>query len=166
MGKPDISGTAIRPATVGDAEGIARVHATSWRETYGRFVDDPDTNPWFSVERRIGMWRSNLDDPSIRTATAVATDGSGVVGFAAVEATDGPDAVRPEELTMLYVLARAHGSGAGQALLDAVLGERPASLWVADDNPRAHAFYRRNGFSADGATSSFGPIETTLRLVR
>lgn len=140
------------------------MHATSWRETYGRFVEDPDTSPWFDVERRIGMWRSNLEDETF--STAVAADETGIIGFAAVQAVSEPDAVRPEELAMLYVVARAHGSGAGQGLLDAVLAERPASLWVAADNPRAHSFYRRNGFTADGATSSFGPIETTVRLVR
>lgn len=154
----------IRPATVDDAEGIARVHATSWRETYGRFVDDSDNDPWFSVDRRIDMWRSNLKEDA--SATVVAEDESGIIGFGAAQETHEPDAARPEELTMLYVLARAHGSGAGQAILDAVLGQRPASLWVAADNPRAHSFYRRNGFNADGTTSSFGPIETTVRLVR
>lgn len=160
----DPANAVIRPATVDDAESIARVHATSWRETYGRLVDDPDSNPWFEVDRRIDMWRSNLENKPF--ATAVAVGESGVIGFAAVQATVESDSVRPEELTMLYVLAHAHGSGAGQALLDAVLGGRPASLWVAADNPRAHSFYRRNGFVADGATSSFGPIDTTVRLVR
>ncbi|MBF4575504.1 GNAT family N-acetyltransferase [Frondihabitans sp. VKM Ac-2883] len=98
--------------------------------------------------------------------TVVAKDASGIIGFAATQETSEPDAVRPEELTMLYVLARAHGDGVGQGLLNAVLGQRPASLWVAADNPRAHSFYRRNGFNADGTTSSFGPIETTVRLIR
>ena len=98
--------------------------------------------------------------------TVVAEDASGIVGFAAVQTTAEQDAVRAEELTMLYVLARAHGSGVGQSLLDTVLAERPASLWVAADNPRAHAFYRRNRFAPDGATSSFGPISATVRLVR
>lgn len=154
----------IRDATVDDAESIAHVHTTSWHETYGRFVDDPATNPWFDVERRITMWRSNLEHETF--ATLIAEDESGIIGFAAAQVVTEPDAVRPEELTMLFVLARAHGSGAGQALLDAVLGDRPASLWVAADNPRAHSFYGRNGFVADGATSSFGPIGTTVRLVR
>jgi GNAT superfamily N-acetyltransferase len=154
----------IRPAVLADAEGIARVHAGSWRETYGRFVEDPDTSPWFEVDRRIGMWLANLRDGTF--STVVAVDDSGPVGFAAVLATPEADAVRPEELTMLYVLARAHGTGAGQALLDAALADRPASLWVAADNPRAHAFYRRNGFVPDGAESSFGPIERSVRLLR
>ncbi|WFR67996.1 GNAT family N-acetyltransferase [Curtobacterium flaccumfaciens] len=158
------SSIVIRPAKVVDVEGIAAVHATSWRETYGRFVTDPDTDPWFDVNRRIDMWRANLEQDAF--VTVVAEDASGIIGFAATHETPEPDAVRPEELTMLYVLARAHGGGAGQALLNAVLGRRSASLWVAADNPRAHSFYRRNGFAADGATSSFGPIETTVRLVR
>jgi len=158
------AGTVTRPATVEDAESIARVHATSWRETYGRLVEDPDTNPWFDVDRRVGMWRTYLEDGVF--STTVAEDPTGVIGFAAAQRAVEPDAVRPEELAMLYVLERAQGTGVGQALLDGVLGGRPASLWVAADNPRAHAFYRRNRFTADGATSSFGPLGATVRLVR
>jgi len=154
----------LRAARPEDAEAIARVHAASWRDTYGRFVDDPDTNPWFDVERRIGMRETTLTGAG--HATVVAEGPEGIVGFASTTQTTEPDAVRPEELTMLYVLQRAHGSGAGQALLDAVLADRPASLWVAADNPRAHAFYRRNRFRPDGAESSFGPIPRTVRLTR
>jgi ribosomal protein S18 acetylase RimI-like enzyme len=160
----DTQGSTVRPATLADADAIALVHATSWRETYGRFVDDPDSSPWFDVEPRRTMWHSILGEGSM--AAVVATEAQEVVGFAAVQDTPTSDAVRPEELTMLYLLGRAHGSGAGQALLDAVLGDRPASLWVAADNPRARAFYQRNGFRPDGATSAFGPIERTVRLVR
>lgn len=164
MGTSKDSTIEIRTARPEDAEGIAIVHATSWRETYGRFVDDPDTSPWFDVERRVGMWRQNLAEETF--VTVVAADGDEIVGFAAVQRTPEPEAVRDEELTMLYVLADRHGNGAGQGLLDAVLGDRPASLWVADDNPRARAFYTRNGFVADGASSAFGPIPRTVRLVR
>jgi len=164
MGNRDFGATLIRRATPDDADSIGRVHALSWRETYGRFVADPANDSWFDVARRIDMWRSNLGDGTFTTAVAV--DETGTIGFAAVQTTTEHDAVRPEELTMLYVLARAHGSGAGQALLEAVLADRPASLWVAADGGRAQAFYRRNGFEPDGATSSFGPISTTVRLVR
>lgn len=145
---------------------IAHVHTVSWRETYGRFVDDPDTSPWFDAGRRVDMWRATLASPDVRGGVQVALDSAGVVGFATAQTTPEPDAVRPEELTMLYVLARAHGTGAGQTLLDTVLADRRASLWAAADNPRAHAFYRRNGFTPDGAESAFGPIPRTVRLVR
>jgi len=154
----------IREAMPADAVAIATVHATSWRETYGRFVENPETSGWFAIDRRIRMWSENLDKGIF--TTMVATIDGDVVGFAAAQPTSDSEAVRAEELTMLYVVARAHGTGAGQGLLDAVLADQPAQLWVAADNPRAHAFYRRNGFRPDGAESSFGPIPATVRLVR
>ncbi|MBT1668134.1 GNAT family N-acetyltransferase [Curtobacterium flaccumfaciens pv. flaccumfaciens] len=166
MGNEDDLSTLIRPATLADADAIAHVHTASWRETYGRFVADPDGNPWFDVARRVDMWRSVLAEPSTAGTIAVALDGTDVVGFGSAAAADDADAVRPDELRALYVLARAHGTGAGQGLLDAVLGDRPAFLWVAADNPRARSFYRRNGFEPDGAESAFGPIPKTVRLVR
>jgi RimJ/RimL family protein N-acetyltransferase len=44
---------------------------------------------------------------------------------------------------------------------------RPAYLWALDDNPRAHAFYRRNGFELDGA-EQFDELwqVTEVRFVR
>jgi GNAT superfamily N-acetyltransferase len=60
--------------------------------------------------------------------------------------------VRDRELYLLYVLAAHHGSGVGQALLDAVIPPgTPAQLWTAENNPRARRFYERNGFLPDGA---------------
>jgi hypothetical protein len=39
----------------------------------------------------------------------------------------------------------------GAALLDAVVGpHESATLWVADTDPRAQAFYRKHGFVPDG----------------
>lgn len=64
---------------------------------------------------------------------------------------------------MLYVVATEHGTGAGAALLDAVIGpDDSAALWVADPNPRAQAFYRRHGFVADGTVN----VEHGVREIR
>jgi hypothetical protein len=60
----------VRRARLSDAETIARVHAASWRETCGKFVDDPDTSPWFRVDRRIAMWQATLREDSHTTAVA------------------------------------------------------------------------------------------------
>jgi hypothetical protein len=53
-------------------------------------------------------------------------------------------------------------------LMDAVLGDSKATLWVAAKNPRAHAFYRRNHFHPDGTskTDPDSPDVTELRFVR
>ena len=84
------------------------------------------------------------------------------------EAPGRVDRERVEAWTMvIYVLEGHHGTGVGQALVDAAIGDRPAYLWALDDNPRAHAFYRRNGFELDGA-EQFDELwqVTEVRFVR
>ena len=70
------------------------------------------------------------------------------------------------QLNVLYVLASAHGTGAGVGLLEAVIFQSEAvALWVADPNPRAQAFYRKHGFVPDGSfTDEYGIKE--IRMVR
>lgn len=93
------------------------------------------------------------------------------MGFAFVGPSrggDGESVTRDRELFAIYVAAAHYGTGAGQALLDATLGEGPAMLWVAKDNPRAVAFYRRNAFEFDGAEKSdaIAPMLTEARMIR
>lgn len=121
------------------------------------------------------MWSRAVDAGG---AVCVAVVDDVVVGLAA--ATDHrqrpgrpgrpADDPRPTELelTLLYLLADHHGSGLGQLLLDAATGSRACFLWVADDNPRARAFYARNGFHPDGARNVASDWEdlVEVRLVR
>jgi ribosomal protein S18 acetylase RimI-like enzyme len=153
----------VRPSAPGDAEGIAVVHVTSWRETYAHLLS-PAFLAGIDVADRTRMWRRATErDPSrIHVAEA---DGD-IVGFAAVRRpADGPRAL---ELAVLYLLAAHHGSGLGQALLDASVGDEPAFCWVAEDNPRARAFYARNGFRPDGERNVVEEWEglAEVRLVR
>jgi GNAT superfamily N-acetyltransferase len=118
-------------------------------------------------DRFAANWARVLADPALPPVVVTEVDGE-VVGFAqAVPSRDEPP-VRPLELTTLYLRAAQHGSGLGQELLDAVLGDRPASLRVAEQNPRARRFYERNGFSPDGAREVLESWEglVEVRLVR
>ena len=72
-----------------------------------------------------------------------------VIGIAGVGVSqDNPPPTR-RQLFFLYLRASEHGSGAGQDLLDEVLGDESVSLWVLEDNPRARAFYIRNGLARE-----------------
>ncbi|MGJ3224791.1 N-acetyltransferase family protein [Micromonospora aurantiaca (nom. illeg.)] len=67
------------------------------------------------------------------------------------------------QLYVLYVYAADHGTGAGGALLQAVIEPaESAGLWVADPNPRAQAFYRKHGFVADRTAQ----VEDGVREIR
>jgi len=135
----------VRAAVPDDAERIADIRVTGWRESYtdqftpeflANLVADPEP-----FRREIEAGRSDI--------VVAELDGE-VVGFAIARVPHDADAPRDLELALLYQYARAHGTGTGQALLAAVIGDRPAFLWTAELNLRAQAFYRRNGFIADG----------------
>jgi len=156
----------VRPARASDAPGIAAVHVQSWRETYAHLVP-AGFLAGLDVGERTAGWARILDDDV--TDVLVALDTERIVGWASASA--GRDRLRPapRELEGIYVVAAAHGSGAGRLLLDAAIGDGPAYLWMADDNPRAEAFYRRHGFARDGAAKeeSLGPVVLpVVRLVR
>lgn len=157
----------LRSAVPEDAAGCARVHHTSWVETYSALLPashwETDT-----LERREQSWRRWLDGGATVTAAEVRDE---IIGFAMAGAARrigayGP--VRDQELFSLYVLAAHHGGGAGKALLEAVLPSgTPAQLWVAEENPRARRFYARRGFFPDGARfRDDGLGLTEVRLVR
>ena len=138
----------VRPARDADADAIAAVHVRAWQEAYAHLLP-ADFLAGLDVAARAARWRAIVAEPEVDVFVA-AVDGV-LVGWASAGPGRGDAPVRDRELEGIYVLAAHHGSGAGQALLDAVVGDAPAFLWVAERNPRAEAFYRRNGFRRDGA---------------
>jgi ribosomal protein S18 acetylase RimI-like enzyme len=160
----------VRKATIDDAEAIGRVHYAAHVETYtGKFPEGVIES--FPPEQRARSWERILSEsPGEVWVAEVGGDGSPleVVGFASAVAARDDDPPRELELAAIYLLAAHHASGLGQMLLDAAIGDRPASLWVLDDNPRAREFYRRNGFAPDGAEKldeRWGSIRE-IRMVR
>jgi len=160
-----MSEIVVRAATQADVAGMARVHVLGWQETYRGLVPDEALDAPDFVERREQMWTSVLADRANGWRSAVAERGGRIVGIAAAGPAQGERPPRAWELYILYLLAEHHGSGAGQRLLDAVLEGRASVLRVADPNPRAQAFYRRNGFVPDGSREPFGTGHE-IRMVR
>jgi GNAT superfamily N-acetyltransferase len=152
----------VRPAVAADARGIAEVHVQGWREAYPHLVP-AEALARLSVEQRELRWREILEQPE---STWVAVDDGRVIGFAGSGPGQHAENPRPVELHSIYILASHYGTGAGQRLLDAAIGDAPAFLWVASDNPRARAFYERNGFVADGAVDEHSLAGTPVQASR
>jgi GNAT superfamily N-acetyltransferase len=148
----------IRPATVADAAGIARVQVTTWRATYRGLIPD-ETLDGMSVERRTERWVENLSTTDDGIESFVASRGDEVQGFAGVGPARNDDDPEPWELYAIYVLPGRQGHGIGRALLGAcaarVVERGGASLfaWVLDGNPST-AFYEATGAERRG-TSTF-----------
>jgi GNAT superfamily N-acetyltransferase len=157
----------VRPARLEDVGAMARVIVRSWQETYrglmpDRVLDDPGL-----VDYRERFWTAALVDERYRAnRVAVAERDGDIIGVAMAGPPETPERRWSIHLYVLYVLAAHHGSGAGSALLDAVIDpHESAALWVADPNPRAQAFYLKHGFVADG-TEQVADGVREIRMVR
>lgn len=169
-----------------EADRIAAVHVATWKETYLDLLPEGFFTEEHSRQRRE-MWAQILGEPREEWSIRVAEAEGEILGLAMAGPTQdpeqgeaGPAARAARSLYMLYVLRSHHGTGAGQALLDATLGagtgsgagtgpdSKRVSLWVAKQNPRAIAFYLRNGFRFDGAEKQDpgAPAITDVRMVR
>jgi GNAT superfamily N-acetyltransferase len=133
---------AVRLGRPADGPSMAKVHVDTWRETYRGLMSDATLDHPGILSWRKEFWAAALTDPRYErnTATVAFHEGS-LIGIAmSGPSLDGVDGL--QQLYLLYVFAKFHGSGVGLALLDTVLDRTaPAALWVADPNPRAQAFY-------------------------
>ncbi len=155
----------VRPVRDVDAEALGRVHATCWHETYDHLISKAALEK-VSPKRLAELWTHwAAQGESFRMFAALS--GGEIIGFAGSGPARDRDAPRARELYFIYLLDAFHGTGTGQQLFDAVVGgEEDVYLWVAEDNPRAHRFYTRNGFTLDGATHTEPFLGETLTEVR
>ena len=138
-GKP----IGVEQAVPADADEMARVHTAAADAAYR---DHRGADPT-GLERRRGMWREILADPSNRSF--VARDDGRIVGVLNLGDVRGEEATGAVQV--LYVLPEWWGSGAGQQLLDRAHRElarnfEEAILTVLTANSRARRFYERNGW--------------------
>ena len=158
----------VRPVRDVDAEALGRVHATCWHETYDHLISKAALEK-VSPRRMAELWTHWAAQGSEFKQFAALVDGE-IVGFVGSGPARDKDAPRFRELYFIYLLDAWHGTGIGQRLFDAAIGaDEPVYLWVAEDNPRAHSFYVRNGFTLDGASHTepfLGETLTEVRFVR
>ena len=143
---------------------MARVNVRCWQETYRGLVSDAVLDDPGFLGARERFWTAALTDERYReNRVAVAERDGELVGIAMSGPPLDAGAVWARQLYVLYVYAADHGAGAGPALLEAVVDpEESVALWVADPNPRAQAFYRKQGFGADGTVQ----VEDGVREIR
>lgn len=147
---------AVRPAVIADAADMARVHVETWSETYRGIMPDELLDAPDLLDRRRQMWTQILDEASPSTYTCAVAESDGeIVGIAMSGPPEDTATAEDRHLYVLYAYRSVHGTGVGQDLLDAVVDPTATTaLWVADPNPRAQAFYAKNGFIADGTVKA------------
>lgn len=173
----------VSPVTLDDAEEYVRCHVDCLAETYAEimppaFVEEHRRDLATEVIRTREAWRATAGQAGPRTRAWIAQDAGGeVVGVVRSgpgaqdweRRLDAPPTSVPFQLHHLYTRARTHGTGLGRRLLATAVDDRPTYLWILHGNARADRFYRRQGFTPDGATMDCGASwfhRTMYRLVR
>jgi GNAT superfamily N-acetyltransferase len=148
------------------------VHVGTWQGAYRGLLPDEHLDA-LDVARWTAGWQRLLTGERPRAAALVAVADERVVGFVdVVPSRDDDAAADTAEVTSIYVLPAAWGTGAGRALMAAAVdssrseGFRAATLWVLRGNERARRFYERAGWSVDGTEKDDVVAGVTVTEVR
>jgi GNAT superfamily N-acetyltransferase len=162
----------IRHAETHDAEGIARVCAAGWRDTY-RGIKEPER-----IEAVIAKYYAT---ERIRREIAAPEGWDGwivAVEDDAVNGAGGGGMTEPGvgEIFVLYLDPTRRGEGIGTLILDAITEQQRAQgareQWVSvePENTKGLPFYYARGFEVRGKLPEWGtaPEEgrVSLRLMR
>jgi ribosomal protein S18 acetylase RimI-like enzyme len=164
----------VRKARIEDAAALAEVHVRSWQAVYKGLVPQDFLDGLDPDRRRPGWERSLVATDWPRTGTLLAEIDDAVIGFANIRPSRDEDADHNEvgEVTSIYVVTQAWGSGAGRRLMAAAVealtdaGYSQATLWVLDTNIRARRFYEAGSWQPDGATKRDVTLGFPLSEVR
>lgn len=154
---PDPS-IVIRPATLADAEALARLGAQTFVETFGHLYAPDDLAAFLATSRSASAYAALISDPRTRVLLAASIDeppvGYAVVGSCKLPVTD----LEPKagEVRELYVLAEFQKLKLGTRLLASALQwlnsqqHTPLYVGVWSENVGAQRLYSRFGFQKIG----------------
>ncbi len=152
----------VRPVARHELRAAHEVRIATWKVAYRGVVPDDVLDALTLRLEDLARFESRFDAGEGRVYGAWEDDA--LVGMAVAGPCRDEDRYGEAELYALYVLPTYWGTGVGQALWEAALPF--TSLWVLQDNPRARAFYARNGLRPEATKQlELGVPLTEVRYV-
>lgn len=139
----------VRKARPHDAEAIARIYVSAWRDTYPLILPSRILLN-MSVERQSGRWRNAIAMAAREAVYVAETDKGTILGMASMGRARDSGIGYDAEIYTLYVDPMTTGRGVGRALLAGAFGalaERGHArcvIWAHAKNP-ARFFYEAMG---------------------
>jgi GNAT superfamily N-acetyltransferase len=150
---PDVRVRRVQPGDWGALRAVRLAALTDAPGAFGSTVERESAFDEAEWRRRAANWPNFIawrgDEPV------------GLVAVIAHEEDDRAGSRRVWELVAMWVSPDARGSGSAELLVSAVVEAVKAesadqlTLWVADGNARARAFYLRAGFRPTGLRQTF-----------
>lgn len=135
-------------ADSGDAEEIARLHATNWKRHYRGIMSDKYLDEEIDDERRL-LWIDRFKAANPKQLVLKASQNGKLCGFACHFLDYDP--IHGNYLDNLHVLSEYHKLGIGRKLMQLSIQHclqfetRPYFLWVFSQNKEAIKFYDKLG---------------------
>ena len=155
----------IRKATVSDANRIAEIQISGWRNAYRGIVDDKILFAKLNVEKKAQSLRKVLEEASEKWYVFEEEEiVKGVMVIGACRDADKPAAF---ELWCLYVDPFMLRKGIGGQLLEYCENEarsggyRENILWCLEKNRIGTSFYEKNGYCRDGKAQEIENLRAT-----
>ena len=151
-------GLSIRRGLLRDAAALAALGARTFADTFGAANTPEDLRLYLADTYAEPLQQAELTNPDM--LTMLVESGDELVAFAQVRRGSAPTCVAlpsPVEIWRFYVDRPWHGRGVAEPLMDAALaaarelGGRSVWLSVWERNPRAIAFYAKQGFADVGS---------------
>lgn len=156
----DSAKITIRKAAPGDEYALGAVGMATFLESFIEDIPGPDLIKHCHNQHSVEAYRQflNASDPRYACWLAEHPETGAPVGYAVTCPPDLPVKTEPNdiELKRIYVFSKYHGSGAGKQLNDAATAHAKALkaptflLGTYEENVRAIAFYKREGFTQVG----------------
>lgn len=176
--EPALEPVKLRRATIEDAQALALVGSATFLEAFTWMLPGTDIIAHCAKNHSVESYRAALAKPGTRITLAITATGGTPVGYAMLAEPDLPNfPLQPGdvELKRIYLFSRFRSRryapvlddagnpqphlSAGQALMNAAISDaqsmgcRRLLLGTNENNQRAAAFYRRNGFEIAGTRS-------------
>ena len=116
-----VAEVVVRPIRDSDVEALGRVHATCWHETYDHLISAAAFEH-LSPRRMAELWNHYAERGEEYQQFAALVDGE-IVGFVGSGPARDENPPRDRELYFIYLLDAYHGTGIGQKLFDAAVGD-------------------------------------------
>jgi len=141
-----------------DATTLLEIGAKTFRDTFSSYNTPENMNMYLEKTFTLDQLKNELNDPSI--IYLLAYDKNVVVGYAKLIEGQNPSSLKTSkaiEIERIYSLQEYFGRKVGQMLMQTCLdigrqrGYEMVWLGVWEHNPRAIAFYEKNGFETFGS---------------
>lgn len=147
----------LRPATSSDADALARLWVSTFKDAYQGQHSPEDINVYCAENYTLTHATGVLTDDGHDCVIAGPEDKP--TGLLVIKWTPCPAGLdgSSAELKQIYISASEYGTGLGKMLFEKALSmladKNIEWMWltVSDANPRARAFYEKNGFAYQGS---------------